>query len=295
MAKQKKDIFKTATEKLKKNHILQALILSTLIVNNAPLSATNQQSTELTAIEETTSPDLIIDCPEEYLDEAEKLKTLLYELQTQSQYGEYLISQLAENKTTIRLTKTNGSNMYYNNNIYLNVDKIKNAQSNYEKRSVKDSIAHEATHMLQNKLGIMQKIQDLPPKEAICMYLFTEFDATIKAYLSTNPYYETDTVKKITSTLNAITNITSYAMNSYIEKAISMYANRPYIPNHTPANEIMDMFNSMGVFPKLDLNNILNVIYEKIPENYKEKINAENEKYYANVNKILNQQEILQS
>ncbi len=295
MAKQKKDIFKTATEKLKKNHILQALILSTLIVNNAPLSATNSQSTELTPIEETSSPDLIIDCPEEYLDEAEKLKSLLYELQTQSQYGEYLISQLAENKTTIKLTKTNGSNMYYNNNIYLNVDKIKNAQSDYDKRSVKDSIAHEATHMLQNKLGIMQEIQNLPPKEAICMYLFTEFDAIIKAYLSTNPYYETDTVKKITSTLNAITNITSYAMNSYIERAISMYANRPYIPNHKTTNEIMDMFNSMGVFPKLDLSNILNVIYEKIPENYKEKINAEDEKYYANVTKILKQQETLQS
>lgn len=294
MAKQKKDIFKTATEKLKKNHILQALILSTLIVNNAPLSATNSQSTEPTSIEDTISPDLIIDCPEEYLAEAEKLKSLLYELQTQSKYGEYIISQLAENKTVIKLAKTDGSNMYYNNKIYLNVDKVKNAQSDYAKRSVKDSIVHEAVHMLQNKLGIMQKIQDLSPKEAICMYLFTEFDSTIKAYLSTDSYYETDTTRKLNSTLNAITNVISYAMNSYIEQAISMYANRPYIPNHTPANEIMNMFNSMGVFPQLDLDNMLNVIYEKIPDNYKEKINAADEKYYAEVSQIINRQETFQ-
>ncbi|MGN0929422.1 MAG: hypothetical protein ACI4N3_02150 [Alphaproteobacteria bacterium] len=292
MPKQKKDIFKIANQKLKKNKIIQAIILSTLITNNAPLIAENINSTQSETIEDTIPQELNITCTEEYIEEANTLKSMLDELQLQNKYSEYIISELAKNNTQIKIVKTNGSNLYYDNTIYINGDKIKSAKTAFEKKSVKESVIHESIHMLQNKSNIMDDILTLPPKEAICLYLYAELDATVKAYIACDKYYETDTEEKANSSLNAISNIVSYAMNSYIEKAIYLNTEKDYKTNTTTTKSILEKFNSMGNLPKLNLDNIVDDIYKKIPDNYKEQINSLNNEYLAKAITLQNQKDI---
>lgn len=292
MTKQKKDIFKIANQKLKKNKIIQAIILSSLIANNTPLIAENINSNQPETIEDTMSPELNITCTEEYIEEANKLKSMLDELQLQNKYSEYIISELAKNNTQIKIVKTNGSNLYYDNTIYINGEKIKSAKSTYEKQSIKESVMHESIHMLQNKLNIMDDISKLPPKEAICLYLFSELDATVKAYVACDKYYETDTEERVNSSLTAISNIVSYAMKTYIEKAIYLNTEKEYTINASTTKNILEKFNSMGNLPKLNLDNIVDDIYKKIPDDYKERIQTLNNEYFEKGITLQNQKDI---
>ncbi|MBD5405683.1 hypothetical protein HDR59_04005 [bacterium] len=294
MPKEKKDIFKTATLKLKKNKIIQSLILSSLIISNAPLIAENIETQTPQTIENETLYELNITCDKEYIEEAKQLKSQLDELQLQNEYGEYIIGELAKNNTNIKITKTNGSNFYFDNTIYINSEKIKDATTDYRKRAVNESVIHEAVHMLQNKDNIMRDIEKLPPKEAVCLYLYAELDSFIKSYLTCDDYYKTDTETKINSLLKSLSNIVSSSMDNYIEKAIYLNTDKEYNTNSPTVKSILEKFNSMGNLPKLDIDNIVNDIYEKIPDDYKAQIQIINNEYLARGNTLLNQKDLNQ-
>ena len=294
MPKEKKDIFKAATLKLKKNKIIQSLILSSLILSNAPLVAENMETQTPPTIEDINLYELNITCDEEYVEEAKQLKSQLDELQLQNEYGEYIISELAKNNTNIKVTKTSGSNFYYNNTLYINSEKIKEATSDYKKKSVNESVMHEAVHMLQNKDNIMDDIEKLPPKEAVCLYLYAELDAFVKSYVACNDYYKTNTEERANSSLESILNIVSYAMSSYIEKSIYLNTDKEYNINSPTVKSILEKFNSMGNLPKLDIDNIVNDVYEKIPDDYKAQIQRINNEYLAKGNALLNQKDLNQ-
>lgn len=294
MPKEKKDIFKTATLKLKKNKILQSLILSSLIISNAPLIAENIETQTPQAIENENLYELNITCDKEYIEEAKQLKSQLDKLQLQNEYTEYIISELAKNNTQIKITKINGSNFYYDNTIYINSDKIKEATTDYRKKSVNETVIHEAIHMLQNKNNIMDDIEKLPPKEAVCLYLYTELEAFTKSYIACDDYYKTDTETKANSLLKSITDIVAYAMDNYIEKAIYLNTDKEYNTQSPTVKNILEKFNFMGNLPKLNIDNIVEDIYNKIPDDYKAQIQKINNEYLTKGNALLNQKDIMQ-
>ena len=113
MPKQQKNIFENANiaiQKIRNNRIIKAMILSALIISNSPLSAENIEQIESTPIEKFTNEELKISCTEEDIENAKLLKNIIDEIQLTNQYGEYLINEIAKNKTEIVITKTNGSN-----------------------------------------------------------------------------------------------------------------------------------------------------------------------------------------
>ncbi len=297
MPKQQKNIFENANiaiQKIRNNRIIKAMILSALIISNSPLSAENIEQIESTPIEKFTNEELKISCAEEDIENAKLLKNIIDEIQLTNQYGEYLINEIAKNKTEIVITKTNGSNYYYNNTIYINSDDIKNATSTNKKQSLKESIAHEATHMLQNKAGIMNDIENLPPYEAISLYLLTELDATIKSYVACDNYYTTDTEQRMNTIFESISDVIGYAMNSYIQKAIYLNTNKDYNFTNKNPNDTISKFNKIGNFPKLHLDGIIENIYNKIPNEYKKQIDKLNNDYITKGNTILNQTKVAQ-
>jgi hypothetical protein len=251
-----------------------------MIISNSPLSA--EETYTPTQIEDTQRPELdIIVQKEEDSECAHTLKTLINEIQLTNQYGEYLISELATNNTQIIIADTNEKNYYLNNRIYIDVNYIKNATSAYKKQSLKETLGHEAVHMLQNKFKIFDKILSLPPKDGICLYLLMELDATMKSYIACDKYYNTNTEERANSTFNAVTNVVNYAMNSYIKKAMLIYKNKTFTPNVPNAKDVIEEFNKMGIFPKLNLDDIENKIWNLIPEEYKTQIDTFEQNYIA--------------
>lgn len=295
MAKSKKNIFTTATknlQNLRNSKIFKAIILTTMIISNSPLSA--EETYTPTQIEDTQRPELdIIVQKEENSECAHTLKTLIDEIQLTNQYGEYLVSELATNNTQIIIANTNEKNYYLNNRIYIDVNYIKNATSAYKKQSLKETLGHEAVHMLQNKFKIFEKILSLPPKDGISLYLLMELDATMKSYIACDKYYNTNTEERANSTFNAITNVVNYAMNSYIKKAMLIYKNKTFTPNVPNTKDVIEEFNKMGIFPKLNLDDIENKIYNLIPEEYKTQIDTLEQNYIAQ-GKLLTQNTMAQ-
>ena len=128
-----------------------------------------------------------------------------------------------------------------NNRIYIDVNYIKNATSAYKKQSLKETLGHEAVHMLQNKFKIFEKILSLPPKDGLSLYLLMELDATMKSYIACDKYYNTNTEERANSTFNAITNVVNYAMNSYIKKAMLIYKNKTFNPNVPNTKDVIEL------------------------------------------------------
>ena len=83
-------------------------------------------------------------------------------------------------------------------------------------------------------------------------------------------------------------------MSSYIEKSIYLNTDKEYNINSPTVKSILEKFNSMGNLPKLDIDNIVNDVYEKIPDDYKAQIQRINNEYLAKGNALLNQKDLNQ-
>ena len=290
MTKKKDDIFQKGTKqlnKVKNSKILTALILGFLLTSNSPIIA-QDENTSTTTIEDYI-PDLIIECESEHIEYANRLKSLLELWESLNINNNYLLNVLKENKTKFQISNS-VSNYYLDNTINISTTTLSYTSDIF----IIQSIAHEATHLTQEKDGIIDKIKTLPPKQATIANLLLEFDATLKSRLATKEYYSKDGGKEINNYLKRLPNIIPEAMGSYIAKSIHNNTNKDISLTNTSIEDIINMLNSNPIYPHLNYDEIIDDIYNQIPDKYKKQIEEINTEYLTRQKTILNEKGLLE-
>ena len=290
MTKKKDDIFQKGTKqlnKVKNSKILTALILGFLLTSNSPIIA-QDENTSTTTIEDYI-PDLIIECESEHIEYANRLKSLLELWESLNINNNYLLNVLKENKTKFQISNS-VSNYYLDNTINISTTTLSYTSDIF----IIQSIAHEATHLTQEKDGIIDKIKTLPPKQATIANLLLEFDATLKSRLATKEYYSKDGGKEINNYLKRLPNIIPEAMGSYIAKSIHNNTNKDISLTNTSIEDITNMLNANPIYPHLNYDEIIDDIYNQIPDKYKKQIEEINTEYLTRQKTILNEKGLLE-
>ena len=285
MTKKKDDIFQKGTKKLnevKNSKILTALILGFLLTSNSPIIA-QDENTSTTTIEDYI-PDLIIECESEHIEYANRLKSLLELWESLNINNNYLLNVLKENKTKFQISNS-VSNYYLDNTINISTTTLSYTSDIF----IIQSIAHEATHLTQEKDGIIDKIKTLPPKQATIANLLLEFDATLKSRLATKEYYSKDGGKEINNYLKRLPNIIPEAMGSYIAKSIHNNTNKEISLTNTSIEDIINMLNANPIYPHLNYDEVIDDTYNQIPDKYKKQIEEINTEYLTRQKTILNE------
>ena len=285
MTKKKDDIFQKGTKKLnevKNSKILTALILGFLLTSNSPIIA-QDENTSTTTIEDYI-PDLIIECESEHIEYANRLKSLLELWESLNINNNYLLNVLKENKTKFQISNS-VSNYYLDNTINISTTTLSYTSDIF----IIQSIAHEATHLTQEKDGIIDKIKTLPPKQATIANLLLEFDATLKSRLATKEYYSKDGGKEINNYLKRLPNIIPEAMGSYIAKSIHNNTNKDISLTNTSIEDIINMLNANPIYPHLNYDEVIDDTYNQIPDKYKKQIEEINTEYLTRQKTILNE------
>ncbi len=285
MTKKKDDIFQKGTKKLNKvknSKILTALILGFLLTSNSPIIA-QDENTSTTTIEDYI-PDLIIECESEHIEYANRLKSLLELWESLNINNNYLLNVLKENKTKFQISNS-VSNYYLDNTINISTTTLSYTSDIF----IIQSIAHEATHLTQEKDGIIDKIKTLPPKQATIANLLLEFDATLKSRLATKEYYSKDGGKEINNYLKRLPNIIPEAMGSYIAKSIHNNTNKDISLTNTSIEDIINMLNANPIYPHLNYDEVIDDTYNQIPDKYKKQIEEINTEYLTRQKTILNE------
>lgn len=283
--KKKDNIFKSATQKLKNNRFLRAIILSTLLISNTKLSpdlvAQEQATTATTSFLpiQKENAEIQIVCDEMDKPLAEQLKNIIWELQDTNTLSYNIIAELGKSGTIIEITRESDKN----NGVYLiGKNKIsipKNTISNNpdEKKSIKKTLIHETIHMIQDKNKIFDDCRGLSPSEYCTVFTLAELDATCKSYIVEEPeYWNTNSIFECLSDL-----IPCY--ESYTKKALVL----SQIQGHTTPTDIkkvIEKFNIKGFDKYESTEKLIDTVKSKIsPDLMKEIISADNE--YNNKNK----------
>ncbi len=285
MTKKKDDIFQKGTKKLNKvknSKILTALILGFLLTSNSPIIAQDENASTTTI--EDYIPDLIIECESEHIEYANRLKSLLELWESLNINNNYLLNVLKENKTKFQISNS-VSNYYLDNTINISTTTLSYTSDIF----IIQSIAHEATHLTQEKDGIIDKIKTLPPKQATIANLLLEFDATLKSRLATKEYYSKDGGKEINNYLKRLPNIIPEAMGSYIAKSIHNNTNKEISLTNTSIEDIINMLNANPIYPHLNYDEVIDDTYNQIPDKYKKQIEEINTEYLTRQKTILNE------
>lgn len=285
MNESKDNIFKKANKEIikkRKEQILNSFILGFLLLSTSPLPGQNNE--EINNIE--ISNALQIECDKDNIEQAKEIKKLLETFETNNDYGYYLLNTIKNNKTKLKITKESKS--YYNNNtIY-----ISNELLTTSKENILTILSHEMLHSIQDNKGIIEDINKLAPKEAIILNLLTELDATIKSYIINDNYYKKDTKRRANNSLKNMINTIKISMNNYISKAIDNNKNKMIYMQPKKALEIIQKLNEDEIFPELEYSNMMEEIYNTLPDKYKKEIEKLNANYIAKQNEMMKRKDI---
>ena len=281
-----KNIFDKASLKLQKSRILKILILSGILLSRGKLTcdliAEEKPTTNIENFIENTGITIVCEDSDEYI--AKNLRKIIYDLEDDNETCQILVKSLEKHNITFEIAEESdvycGSYIIGQNKILIPKNIIEDVCKNKNPTEIlrlKRAIAHETTHMLQDKKGIFEEAKQLSPLDCSIVYTLAEIDAICKSYIATeNDFWNTNSAFNCLS--NMIPTLDSYTTQGfYIGQS---YNNKN---DNITLENIVQKFNNNGFDDYEDINNMIYITKEKIRPELMKKLIDKNKEYIENL------------
>lgn len=281
-----KDKFKNATFKFKKSRLLKILVLSGVLLSrgklNCDLVAEEPHNTPIENIIPDIGINITCDDSDEYL--AKKLKKVLIDFENDNEITKKLVKSLEQNNIVFEVCEKSdlyaGSYMIGEDKILIpknNLTKIFETDDKMALLRLKRAIAHETTHMLQDKNGIFKDAKQMTPIESSIIYTIAELDAICKSYVATEYDYWTPN-----SAFECLNNMTP-SLENYTQQGFLVGKNYDDKDPRLSLQKTVAKFND-GIFENYqNTDEIIKTIKEKIRPEFMEEMVAINDEYIKDI------------
>ena len=274
--------FKNASLKLKKSKLLKVLILSGVLLSRGKLNS------DLVAEEYTTSQietfaensGITIECKDSDECFARYLKRIVYDLEDDNETTKILVKSLEKYNIVFEVGEKsdtcNGSYIIGKDRIiipYNIIEEVYNEKSPIQILRLKRTIAHETTHMLQDKKGIFKDANELSPLDCSIAYTLAELDAICKSYIATEGNFWTTN-----SAFDCLNNMIP-CLDSYTKQGFYMGLFTKEKNSNLALKDIIKKFNNDGFDDYENIDEIINITKEKIRPELMNEMITENEKF----------------
>ncbi len=289
-----KNKFKNASLKLRKSRLLKIFVLSSILLSHGKLNS--DLIAEEYSIPQTETfvenPGITIECKDSDECFARYLKKIIYDFEDDNETTKILVKSLEKYNITLEIGEKsdtcNGSYIIGKDRIiipYNVIEEIYNERTPIQILRLKRTLAHETTHMLQDKKGIFNDASQLSPLDCSIVYTFAELDAICKSYIATEGNFWT-TNSAFDCLNNMIPCLDSYTRQGFYIGKLTNIKNF-----NLTLEDIVEKFNNEGFEDYENINEMINITKEKIRTELMSEMLTENEKF----TKEITQNEVIAS
>lgn len=280
-----KNIFDNASLKLQKSKILKIFVLSGILLSrgklNCDLIAEEFPQTKIENFIPNTGISIVCEDSDEHL--ARNLRRIIYDLEDDNEICKILVKSLEENNISLEVCEKSdlyaGSYIIGENRILIpknTLERLYEDKNPIDVLRIKRAIAHETTHMLQDKKGIFNDAKQLSPLDCAVVYTLAEIDAICKSYIATdNNFWDTNSAFDCLS--NMIPCLDSYTTQGFCIGQLYNTKN----PNIT-LEDTVKKFNQNGFSDYANIDDMIKITKEKIQPELMEELITKNNEYLKN-------------